>query len=216
VYDLPQPWLIDVHRRTLKDVKLPQIRVDQYPSYVYDIIMQSTWPYKTTPEYYHARDRAMMSLTFLSCGRINETLRVTKQQVDLEGDADFVVVRNFYVSKRKESTLKRYGLTIIDVPMPKNETALLYPFTKLVLDYLPNIENAEDRSFNIGTNRAFQIIRYCTGLWCHWFRSLGLSFYVNTLKNPIAVAKIFGVQNVNTIMHYFKGTWLDYRDQLSK
>lgn len=67
---------MDVEKRMLKDIDLPKdLRIDTIPNYVLEQINKNVWEYKgskrgCSPEYYHIRDRAMMSIAFLACGRI--------------------------------------------------------------------------------------------------------------------------------------------------
>ena len=118
------------------------------------------------------------------------------------------------MSKRKEKTIKKYGPKFIDVPIPKREEARLYPFTRLVLDYLPLVGAKDDKLFKMGTRRARQIVTYVTGMWPHWFRSMALSFYVNTLRNVMVVSEMLGVEDIKTLKWYWRGAWEDYRQQL--
>jgi len=203
------PWLIGVERRTLRDIKY---RLTPYQ--IYDLITAKTWPYKTNPNFYHCRDRALMAILFISGGRIHETLRLIKGQFDFKADPDFIIIRNFYVGKRKKKTLQRYGQLLREVPLPKNPDAILYRFTKLIVDYLNLLKSNDDLLFKFGRIRAWQIVNHCTGRWNHWFRAMSLSWFANLIRNPYAVAQMLGIENVNTIMWYFTGTWQDYRDQL--
>jgi site-specific recombinase XerD len=75
---MSQPWLVGVKRRTLEDIK-EFLR----PSQIYRLITVETWPYKTQMEFYQARDRALMSLLYLTCGRITEVLSLKKSQYSL-------------------------------------------------------------------------------------------------------------------------------------
>lgn len=205
-----------VEKRTLGDIELPEsLRIEDIPNYVYKYITSGSWPYKGCEwaygrEYYEKRDRAMMSLGFLACGRINEILRVDKSQVDFDGEPGFIVVHNYYVSKRKQETLEREGPTLIEIPIPKSRDALLHPFTELFTEYFEVCET--ERLFPISESRAWEIVKASTGLWTHWFRSLGLSYFANMIRNPFALAKIYGVKNVNVIMRYFKTEWTQYKD----
>lgn len=212
------PKAMHTVKRTLKHIKLPsQLRIDDIPNYVLEQINKHSWEYSPygcewghNAEYYRTRDKALMSLGFLACGRINEVLRVERSQFDFESEPGFIVLTNFYVSKRKKKTIEREGETFVNIPMPTNRDALLYPFTELITKYLAILEG--EKLFPIGEVRAWQIIKHCTGLWSHWFRALGFTYFANKIKNPFALAKIYGVKNVNTIMRYFKTEWTAYRD----
>lgn len=206
----PKGEAYTTQKRTLAFVKLPKsLRVKDIPGYVYQQINMREWPYRVTPTYFHARDKCMMALGFLACGRINEILRVEKAQFDFESEPEFIILTNFYVSKRKKITVEREGPITVDIPIPTNKKALLYPFTQLVTDYLDILEG--EPLFQFGESRGWQIVKECTGLWPHWFRSLGFTYFASIIKNPLALAKIYGVANVNTLMRYFKGQWEEYR-----
>jgi len=197
----PRDEAYNTVKRTLAFIELPKsLRINGIPNYVYEQINKGEWPYKETPSYYHTRDKAMMALGFLACGRINEVLRVERSQFDFDSEKGFIIVSNFYVSKRKKATIEREGPTLVDIPIPTNTNALLYPFTELLQNYLDILEG--ERLFPFGEGRAWQIVKECTGL----------TYFANKIKNPIALAKIYGIKNVNTIMRYFKTQWTAYRD----
>lgn len=83
---VPQPWLEDVSRRTLKDIKE---RLE--PEAIYALITMKDYPYKYNRDYYRCRDRALMSLLFMCVARVNEVLRLTKKQFDLMSDRQFIM-----------------------------------------------------------------------------------------------------------------------------
>jgi len=212
------PWLEGVGRRTLKDIKTrPE------PEEIYELITTPNIPlerarrfkidYKRARAFYRGRDRALMSLLFMCVCRANEVLQLRRRQFHLDSDPDFIIIKDFLVSKRKEKTLRKHGQTLIDIVLPKRKSARLYPFTDLVLSHLlvfrgPQVFRIHDRT------RVWQIVRGYTGLWPHWFRSMALSFWVNLIGSDTAVAKMYGVKNVQTISHYFKGEWKDHREIL--
>ena len=76
---MPQPWLVGVKRRTLEDIKA-RLGLEQ----IFNLIMAKTWPYKTDIENYYRRDRCLMTLLFLTAGRISEVLSLTREQFDFE------------------------------------------------------------------------------------------------------------------------------------
>jgi len=119
---------------------------------IYEIITSKSWPYKTNKEFYESRDRALMALLYLTCGRITEVLSLTKKQFDLESEPNFVIIRNMIVVKRKKKAKRKSRAIHDEVPLPK--MGPLAPFTNLVLDYLKLVENSEDKLFPIGRNRA--------------------------------------------------------------
>ena len=92
---MPQPWLIGVERRTNEDIK-ERLSIEQ----VYMKIRSEVWNYKTNWDFYQARDKALMSLLFLTAGRISEVLSLTKEQFDSEADKNFIIIRNMLLVKR--------------------------------------------------------------------------------------------------------------------
>jgi integrase len=203
---MPRPWLIGIRRRTLSDVYFLR------PSEIYEIITNKTWPYKRDREFYEKRDRALMSVLYLTCGRITEVLSLTKKQFDLESEPNFIIIRNMIVVKRKKKAKRKSRAIRDEVPLPKEGP--LAPFTKLVLDYLQLIENPQDKLFNIGRNRAYKIVRYVTGQWPHWFRSQGESWYGKVFSNIFALKDYVGVVSAEVLSDYVKTDWREYRKAL--
>jgi integrase len=195
--------LIGIKRRTLNDVYFLR------PNEIYEIITNKTWPYKTNKEFYEKRDRALMALLYLTCGRISEVLSLKKKQFDLESEPDFIIVRNMIVVKRKKKAKRKSRAIRDEVPLPKEGP--LAPFTKLVLEYLQLIENPEDKLFPIGRNRAYKIVRYVTGQWPHWFRSQGESWYGKVFSNIFALKDYVGVVSAEVLSDYVKTDWREYR-----
>jgi len=146
----------------------------------------------------------------MTAGRIGEVLRLKKPQFDFESEFGFIVVRNFYVSKRKEKTIKARGKLYIDLPLTMDEKSKLFPFTEMIYSYLRRVE--DESLFKFGRKRAWQIVNYVTDLFPHAFRSYAETYWINILKSETITAKIFGIENPGTISHYFKGTWLDYKE----
>ena len=163
------------------------------PLDVYKILHRKRWPYTRNPEYYHVRDLGLGSLLYLTCGRINEVLRLTKDQfIDDPDDPTFMVITQFWVSKRKKASTKKiikidtsrpikdsfgniigYGFIEKEIRTPAGRHPIidiplpktgnkLAPFTKLIQAYLDLLEDGE-RLFKIGTSRAWDIINTITG-----------------------------------------------------
>ena len=64
------------------------------------MITGKTWSYKTGLDFYPKRDRALMSLLFLTAGRISEVLSLTKEQFDFQAEKNFIIIRNMILVKR--------------------------------------------------------------------------------------------------------------------
>jgi len=172
------------------------------------------WPYKERPNYYHTRDQGLIALTFLLSARIHETLRIKREQFDFNTEADLILIRDFEVGKRKKKTIQQFGRVLKDLPIPKHPRAELYPFTQLILAHYRQLDR--ESLFMIGRKRAWQIFNHITGKWCHWFRSMALSYYVNKIRNPLAISRMFGVKNPQTLLHYYRGTWQEYREEFRR
>ena len=203
---MPRPWLIGVKRRTLNDVYFLR------PSEIYELVTSKSWPYKTNKEFYESRDKALMALLYLTCGRITEVLSLTKKQFDFETDENFIIIRNMKVVKRKKSAKRKRRAIRDEVPLPLSGP--LASFTKLVLEYLNFIENPEDKLFKFGRNRAYKIVRYVTGQWPHWFRSQGESWYGKVFSNIFALKDFVGVVSAEVLSDYVKTDWREYRKAL--
>lgn len=210
---MPQPWLIGVVRRTNEDIK-ERLGVQQ----IYNMITGRTWPYRTEQDFYHTRDRALMGLLFLTAGRISEVLSLKKEQFDSQADRNFIIIRNMILVKRlktrKGKPVKHKTAPIRDeVPLPLKGP--LSKFTRLVQDYLSLIEEPKEKLFNFKRHRAWQVVNYITGQWCHWFRSQSESYYGKHVFNtPFALRDFVGVSDIESLGPYVKTQWRDYGEKL--
>jgi hypothetical protein len=177
------------------------------------------WPYKTRTDFYRGRDLALASLLYLTSGRINEVLRLTKDQFrEDEDDKDFLVCHDFWVSKRMS------GVTHPTPQIPLPRVGKLAPFTRIVETYLGLLEENDAKLFSFGEGRAWSIIDCITndpdteerGVWNHWFRAQSLSYHVNLLRSTIVVAKTRGIENPQTLAHYYTGEWRQHKEDLKK
>lgn len=191
------------------------------PKEVYDLVTSKTLNYKSDPSFYHARDKALLALLYLTAGRISEVLKLRKSQFDSETDKDFIIIRDMKVVKRRKKTLKKHGVPLREVPLPLN--GKLAPFTRLVMEYLKLVKDntmlfpshKKERE-HMSRIRAWQIVNGITGQWCHYFRSQAESHYGRVFKDVIALANFVRVVNVQTLSEYVKTSWEDYRLELSK
>jgi len=205
-------------RRTLRKAREAGNLKYRTPGQIAQIIQSNKWPYKTRTDFYNKRDLALASLLFLTSGRINEVLRIHKDQFSEDPkDMEFILIRSFYVSKRKAG--KSHPTPTI--PLPR--VGAMGPLTRFVEDYLELLD-PEEKLFKFSRARAWAIIRYITkkpngsakGYWCHWFRAQSLSYQVNLIRSTIAVAKQRGVENPATLAHYYTGDWELFRDELKR
>jgi len=111
---MPQPWLLGVKRRTLDDVEFER------PSELLEMIEGRSWPYKTNREFYECRDRALISLLYLTCGRVSEVLSLTKKQFVFDEDPDFIIIKNMAVVKRKKKAKRKRRSIRDEVPLPQD------------------------------------------------------------------------------------------------
>lgn len=210
---MPQPWLIGVKRRTLEDVKA-RLGLEQ----ILGLITSRTWPYKTDMENFYRRDRCLMALLFLTAGRISEVLSLTREQFDFEADPNFVLIRNMILVKRLKT---RKGKPVRHTTSPiRDEVALplsgpLSKFTILIEDYVQSLPDPKAKLFSFGRRRAWQIVRFITDKWCHWFRSQAESYYGKYVYTTAFALKDFvGVTDIESLGPYVKTSWRDYEDKL--
>jgi integrase len=203
---MPQPWLVGVKRRTLDDVEF------QRPSELLKMVENKSWPYKTNRKFYECRDRALISLLYLTCGRISEVLSLTKKQFVFDEDPDFVIVKNMVVVKRKKKAKRKRRSIRDEVPLPK--AGPLAPFTRFVTEYLDRLTDPGENLFKFGRHRAWQIVHFITAKWCHYFRSQGESWYGKIFSNIFALKDFVGVVDAQVLSDYVKTDWRDYRDRI--
>jgi len=205
-------------RRTLKKEKELGNISYKSPTQIAAIIRHNKWPYRTKRDFYHTRDLALPSLLFLTSGRINEVLRVSKDQFEeYKPDPEILLLRSFYVSKRKEG----HDHPTPTIPLPR--VGAMAQLTRHVENYL-ELLGPEDKLFKFSRARAWAIIRHITkkpgasspGVWCHWFRAQSLSYQVNLIRSTIAVAKQRGIENPATLAHYYTGDWELFKDELKR
>jgi len=176
------------------------------------------WPYKTRRDFFEARDQALMSLLFLTAGRISEVLSLTKEQFDFEADKDFIIIRNMVLVKRfktrKGKPVRHRTAPIRDeVPLPLKGP--LSKFTRLVQEYLNLLCETREKLFKFKRHRAWQIVNFVTGEWCHWFRSQAESYYGKYVFNtPFALRDFVGVSDIESLGPYVKTQWRDYKKEL--
>lgn len=210
---MPQPWLAGVKRRTLEDIK-QHLSLQQ----IHSLITSKAWEYKTDWESYHRRDRCLMALLFLTAGRISEVLSLTREQFDFEADTNFIIIRNMILVKRLKT---RKGKPVKHTTSPiRDEVALplhgpLRKFTELIEDYVQTVSNPKAKLFSFGRHRAWQIVNYITGEWCHWFRSQAESYYGKYVyTSAFALRDFVGVTDIESLGPYVKTSWRDYENAL--
>ena len=189
-------------RRTLKFIQY-------YPSpqELYQKIASSPgWNYKENAEFYHARDRALASLTYLLGGRVSEILRLKKNQFIIERDR--VIVRGIQLSKSRYKNRPRREQFREEAWLPlRGERSAL---TELVLNYLRLLDN-NDLLFPFTRQRAWQIINNLLGVPCHWLRAYCENYlYDNWGKDILAVSDYVKV-DPRTLQLYIRRSYQKYK-----
>lgn len=173
------------------------------------------WPYKTAKEFHNTRDQALIAFLYSTACRVNEASKVKLFQFDFKTDPQFVVIREFRISKRKKKTLMAEGVPRIDIPLPV--VGRFRPFTDLIIKWYYVREKRatkDDKLFPHTTRRsAYKRVEHITGKWCHWFRSQRLSYLVNATRSELITAKMTGIKNPGTLAHYFRTEWTRHRDE---
>lgn len=201
-----RPWLQGVGRRTLKDV-----RRTWSPQEIYDLITAKTWPYKQNWPFYHCRDKAFLSLLYLTAGRVGEILSLIRSQFDLEADQDFIIIRNMLTEK---VSTKSMNLPFRE-EFPLAREGILSQFTQLILEYILPME-LDEKLFPFNRQRAHQITVHITAKWPHWYRSQGERLYGRLLgADIIALKDLVNVVNISTLAQYVKKPWSESREKLA-
>lgn len=201
-----RPWLQDVGRRTLRDV-----RRTWSPDEIYQLITGKQWPYRQNWPFYHCRDKAFLSLLYLTAGRVGEVLSLIRSQFDLEADSQFVIVRNMLTEKVSSKSM---NLPFRE-EFPLARSGKLSQFTQLILEYILDLE-MDQRLFPFSRQRAHQISVHITGKWPHWYRSQGERLYARLLgKDLIALKDLVNVVNISTLAQYVKKPWDESREKLA-
>lgn len=200
---MPLPWLKGIKKRSVER----DYRYYDSPRVVWDKIHGPLWEYGTRHSFYEARDKAFMSLQYLSTCRVSELCRadlkvgykasVTTDQFHIEGDL---------LKFRDVIILKRAVDDVLDYPK-RNEIPLpleggLSRFTHLITDYMDHLGEKEEL-FKFRRGRAHQIVMHTTEEMNHYFRDMGLKLYARLLDRNIKDLKEFsGHARVENLMKY--------------
>jgi len=164
---------------------------------IVDIVMKAE-PLKYIYEpWKRDRDRALLALLACTGMRISEALSVTVEQFDCTNKED-VYINNVKILKRRKEPIFR------DFPLPL--VGPLEPLTNIIMCYFVTIKKGP--LWDISRGRAWQIVVFMTGKWCHFFRCHRLSYLVNKFSG-VRAAELQGVKAVSTISHYYKGGFRD-------
>lgn len=178
------------------------------PEQILHWIEKNHWEYSPTDQaFLIARDKALVSLAYVLCGRISEILALSIEQFyNVEG---FLILRNYHVEKNKQNPIRD------DWALPK--TGRLAPFTEYIQDYLTAmLSREESKLFQFKRARAYQIVKHITGHWPHWFRCMGEAYYMkNVFKEPVKCATALRLRRSDTLIEYVPFNWKDYAKELS-
>jgi len=135
---------------------------------------------------------------------------------------DLIRISGMRVAKRTQKIISKHGLlaTIRSefvAPLKKGVFENPYwdqliPFAYLFLDYLEKYAPKRGPLFNITRTRAWQIINYVTGKWCHWFRAQAEHFYgFFLLTDTVKLSEFVKVTDPKSVKKYIGYDW---REQL--
>jgi len=207
------------------------------PKAIYTLITHKTWPYSPLFSDYAIRDRAMMSLTYGSGGRITAVVGGPKyagswpnleiieeyeglSRDNLEVTDDLILVKQMDVVKRTAKLVKKYGRHVAirdDFVLPLKPGLYdnpywdqLIPFGWLVVEYLRTHAPKEGPLFRFERHRAWQIIKEVTKYFCHWFRAQAEHFYGHYLiTDSVKLAKFLKVVRPEQTARYIGYSWKD-------
>jgi len=207
-HTVEQPGPLGRSRRTLRNI----VRTWS-PEEILQLIRSRTWPYRTWAPFYHIRDRALMSLLFLTAGRVGEVITLVLSQFDRKADPQFIIIRNMLTEKIGPASSNLPFRE--EFPLPRS--GRLQPFTELVVEYLDKMEEytlSTDRLFPFNRSRAYQIVNHITGKWPHWFRAQGERYYGKVFKDIFKLRDHVNVVNIRTLAKYIKTEWEESREEL--
>ena len=191
-----------VGRRTLK-------MIPYYPSpqEIYETLMKSEGPrYKTQPEFYRSRDRALISIIYLAGLRVSEALRLRLSQFSIL--KDYVEIRAIKLSKsRVKGQPRRVQYRDARLPL-KGERA---PLTRLVLDYISRLKG-DEKLFKFETNqRAWQIVKAYFPEWTtHWLRAFCEDYLYTAWGNDLLAVADYVKVDPRTLQQYIRKRYERY------
>ncbi len=197
-----------------KAVKIPTSRrtlkfITHYPTplELQEIINTSEgWIYKTNMKEYKLRDKALVALTYLIAVRISEVLRLTKDQFQLEKDR--ITINSIKLSKstRKDKPRKIQYREVAWLPVYGERSGL----TSIVTDYL-KLLNSNDKLFNFGRVRAYQIISKLTGEPCHFLRAYGENYLYDIWDRDLLAVADYVKVDYQTLQHYIRRSYTKFK-----
>jgi len=188
-------------RRTLTEIQYYPRPYEIYK----DLMMSPGWKYKTKPEEFLRRDRALAAILYVGELRVSEAIRLKKNQ--FENREDHIFVKAIRLSKRKPG---KVAYREARLPL----TGERAKFTELILDYLNTLDDDQrlfpwslkervyvlKRKYTtkdgqvknyrsvqlVGTKRAWQIVNALLPNWTqHWLRAFGEDFLYDKFDHDI-------------------------------
>lgn len=187
-------------RRTL-------IKIPYYPTpkkLLEDLVKSEGWPYRANKDSYLLRDRALISVIYLGGLRISEALRLCEDQF-IQHES-YIEVQAIRLSKLKKKGLQRKTeFREARLPLESDRSG----FTKIVLDYLENMQKGE-RLFKFKNQRAWQIITATLpNLTTHWLRAYCENYlYENWNSDLLAVSDYVKVDS-RTLQQYIRRRYIE-------
>lgn len=220
-------------RRTVQTIK------ETYePKKIFSLISGKEWPYSEEfKEEYAIRDRAGMSLSFLTVARVTEIFGGKKFKLEngktvcvgrheglksehIELDDNFLFINNMPIVKRSDKIIIKYGPQVAQrdkLAFPLKRRLFdnpfydqLIPFTWLVVEYLEKYAPKTGKLFKYQDARAWQIINCCTGMFPNWFRAQADRFYGYFItRDSVKHSKFVGRVKAESSMPYIRYIWSD-------
>ena len=131
------------------------------------------------------RDRALISMLYLTGSRISELLVLKKWQISKQNiqGKDFLVLEKMTVLKRRTEKVMRTVL----IPIEREKD-----LCKIVVEYI-NTVPPEDLVFKMTRQRAWQIVSKLTGQFNHFFRHSRVTHLITIYGfNAQELKKFFG------------------------
>jgi integrase len=136
-----------MNRRTIK--KIPYYPT---PLELYERLERAEgWHYRTNQDWYHLRDKALVSILYLLALRVSEALRLTKGQFIEKEEDKRIVVRSIELAKATRKGKPRRELYRVEGYLPLEGERVC--FTNIVQRYLATLGENE-RLFVFGNSRA--------------------------------------------------------------
>ena len=158
-----------------------------------------------------ARDKALLSLIFLTAGRISEVISLEKKQFKFNREDGFIIIENMKLVKQKK-THKKAGRSPFrcEVAIPLSGT--LKPFTDIFLKYYKICSSV--KLFNFSRNWSWKIVECITDMYPHYFRACSENYYYKIFRNPYALRDFVGLSSVEALGTYMKTDWRDYSSKI--